>query len=1025
MEVVDAGDNDREAWCMARMRREVRAWLAASLYHDVDMANAQPALALQLMERYEVEAPALREYVTRREARLREVQEACEVGRDAAKELFLRVCFGGSCEEWARVVAAERGGSGGVGYGGVPRLPDFPQQLQMELRDAVKALLDVHPQGGAARAVARQQGKPRTDLTAFALLTQDAERRCVEALLAAVQASGRRVGALIYDGLLVRRQMCGGVRGGGGEGESGEGTADGVVAAEAIEKLPAALLRGWEAAVETATGFAVRLEEKAWVLNPDLVGARVPAGADVAAVAIPPLEGAPARLEQLGLLEPGASWLPLPDDLSMDALAAESSKEWQDALGGCTVVRDAGYLRHPSAPPAAADGEEGDAKFTMYALVGGEGLADRLLGIEHGSLRVTVDGKEAGFLPRLPEPFAADIGGLHRTLALGLQWTVLRPGGSMLLFNGYDKDTYAALKDRAAYKFQIRMSHPDDGSGGALCSAKVHSADGRQLGDLDRRRGLPELHNVYRAVLSAVRDARGITPHANYVFNFTRCFTNTTNNNNSVINNNNNGGIRASDADTDIDVVRVRLLEDARTRRLRKADGVVYEPVPGRPCAFRPLDAYEKHINKVLKGEAAYYRTPRRFEEMMKFMRNYTELDEFPELERDVNLLSFSNGVLAVDTMEFVPYGDDGGSDEEAPPSLRGRVARHHIEAPYTGSDATPMLDKILDAQEFAPEVAELLCAMLGRLLFPLNAHDGWQVMLYLVGVGGTGKSLLLNVVRGLVAPGTVGTIGGRREEVFGQANLADKDLVLGMDMPAKLSQALPQEAMQSMVSGEDMEVPRKGQTALHVTWKAPIALASNHMPDYVNTGNNVGRRLVVFNFARVVANPQEDLVARIKETELPNVACRILRAYHAFRAKAAAAGGFWCAVPEQVLEWQSSLAAATNGLYRFLAMDDDERGYAVERVEGHVTWLLDFKAAFKDRMGQAFENDSAVMQKFGFTVSSKKENVCLSCKQLAKGGKARCCEQYSNATNRAKKDVIYGMRMAHACTTTELWRGA
>jgi hypothetical protein len=76
----------------------------------------------------------------------------------------------------------------------------------------------------------------------------------------------------------------------------------------------------------------------------------------------------------------------------------------------------------------------------------------------------------------------------------------------------------------------------------------------------------------------------------------------------------------------DLEFLRTRLLVDARTRRLRKADGVVYEPVPGRPCAFRALDTYEKHINNVLTNEAAYNRTPRRFEEMMRFLRKHTEL---------------------------------------------------------------------------------------------------------------------------------------------------------------------------------------------------------------------------------------------------------------------------------------------------------------------------------------------------------------------------------------------------------------
>ena len=39
--------------------------------------------------------------------------------------------------------------------------------------------------------------------TQFAYIMQDAERRCLEAIVEAVEGGGREVGALIHDGLLV------------------------------------------------------------------------------------------------------------------------------------------------------------------------------------------------------------------------------------------------------------------------------------------------------------------------------------------------------------------------------------------------------------------------------------------------------------------------------------------------------------------------------------------------------------------------------------------------------------------------------------------------------------------------------------------------------------------------------------------------------------------------------------------------------------------------------------------------------
>jgi hypothetical protein len=130
--------------------------------------------------------------------------------------------------------------------------------------------------------------------------------------------------------------------------------------------------------------------------------------------------------------------------------------------------------------------------------------------------------------------------------------------------------------------------------------------------------------------------------------------------------------------------------------------------------------------------------------------------------------------------------------------------------------------------------------------------------------------------------------------------------------------------------------------------------------------------------------------------------------------------GGFWKAVPPKLLEWQGLLASATNKLHAFLSMEDDERGCKIERVEGNVTWLQDFKAAYEACMGHGtFVSDTATFHAFGYRISESRENVCKSCKQLAKSRSGRCCENYSNA-DRGKKVVIHGMRCSTLVSVTQ-----
>ena len=451
----------------------------------------------------------------------------------------------------------------------------------------------------------------------------------------------------------------------------------------------------------------------------------------------------------------------------------------------------------------------------------------------------------------------------------------------------------------------------------------------------------------------------------------------------------------------DFEMVRDTLLDHAEAHRHHKRDGTVFAPVPDCPCGFQPMCTYEEYINEVLQNDEVFHANPIRYDQLFKYLTNY-KIPRMPNLVVDRNLLSFRNGVLHLTTLDFHSYES----------GFRGPIARNHVDAEYTGDLQTPALDVIFDAQ-FPREVADVLCALAGRLFFNVGELDDWQVMPYLVGVGGTGKSKILDIIKACFAKGTICYLASEREAVFGMENLADKELIVGEDMPAKLSKVLPQEMMQSMTSGEGVEVARKHKKAMNVDqWTVPVAMASNHMPDYVNTGNNVARRLATFRFDNPIMNPREELKGEL-QAELPNIICRFLHAYKDMRERVRAAGNFWKAVPNVMLEWQSKLGAATNKLHAFLAADDDERKCKLERVEGHVTWVTDLKKAFEVyAQCPAPDNlDPAILNTFGFKLSTGYVNCCASCKQPGKGKGEKCCANYKH-DKRPKKIVVYDMML-------------
>jgi hypothetical protein len=135
-----------------------------------------------------------------------------------------------------------------------------------------------------------------------------------------------------------------------------------------------------------------------------------------------------------------------------------------------------------------------------------------------------------------------------------------------------------------------------------------------------------------------------------------------------------------------------RLLEDAQQKRLRKLDGVVYSPLPGRPCAYVPGLTYKRHISSVFKSDRDLRAAPENVSRLETFLMDHVDLDPFPELEPNLNLVSFDNGVINIRTMEFTDYVAIEREDEH---QMRDEVARHHIALPWTG--AIELWDKLWD----------------------------------------------------------------------------------------------------------------------------------------------------------------------------------------------------------------------------------------------------------------------------------------------------------------------------------------
>lgn len=222
--------------------KRIRHTLAADLYHDIDMVNAHPTLLLQLCDEKGWDVVELRRYVNNREAVLNEIMEACHVTRKQAKELLLRLMYGGALKSWLR---DERVPESVLVPPFVARFEKELQVLQQGIWDEFPKVRKVAKKPKATKQFLRQLGnmnlcKKSTQNAAMgscmSLVLQEREHRVMLATAKFFRSMHWDVGVYVFDGIMIRKHP---------------------------EKLlTRKLLQQCEEFVEQETGLSIRLEEK-------------------------------------------------------------------------------------------------------------------------------------------------------------------------------------------------------------------------------------------------------------------------------------------------------------------------------------------------------------------------------------------------------------------------------------------------------------------------------------------------------------------------------------------------------------------------------------------------------------------------------------------------------------------------------------------------------------------------------------------------------------------------------------------
>jgi phage/plasmid-associated DNA primase len=165
-------------------------------------------------------------------------------------------------------------------------------------------------------------------------------------------------------------------------------------------------------------------------------------------------------------------------------------------------------------------------------------------------------------------------------------------------------------------------------------------------------------------------------------------------------------------------------------------------------------------------------------------------------------------------------------------------------------------------------------------MLHALKEQEDWQIIPFLKGRGGSGKSTVATVIKNFYEAADVGILSNNSEKKFGLQALLDKFVWLCLELKRNI--ALDQAEFQSMVSGEDMMIAQKNHIAKQVTWSAPGLLCGNESPSWVDAQGSIARRMAIITFSYSLQERDvvPDLLKKILLQELPALIVKCNEAY-------------------------------------------------------------------------------------------------------------------------------------------------
>ena len=377
----------------------------------------------------------------------------------------------------------------------------------------------------------------------------------------------------------------------------------------------------------------------------------------------------------------------------------------------------------------------------------------------------------------------------------------------------------------------------------------------------------------------------------------------------------------------------IKMFDVFEARNYKKVGNVLYSEIktPYRTHAWEPVGTIQEVIHRLCAMCTDYENwllltSSKDLDKQLSSFFERTEDYRLSTLKKNRTMFSFRNGIYfaVYDYVEytdkFVPYGS---AEHESLTHFEVSAKYFNIDFKYPheaipANVSTPYLDSIFAYQRLPPEAIEVSKMLLGRMLYDVDQMDHWQVIMMLIGSGGSGKSTIHNVVRMFYESVDVGIIGNNFQKTFGLSDVYDKYIFLAPEI--KKDWGIDQAEFQEMVSGGKVNVNIKNQKSKVVQWTAPGMLAGNENPGFVDNASSIQRRVIVTRFDHKVQQGDPQLSKKL-ESEIDAIMkqCNMLYLHY---VKEKRYEDVWRWLPDYFFTTQTMMACASNSLSAFLNSD-------------------------------------------------------------------------------------------------------